>query len=190
MNSTVLAGNAQNIIYELLNHHTIEELKDGDKTEGYIDSTADALCTYTHECIAMVDELSTKYGEYVEDSGATFEPHEWTSAVRDWAISLCREALREQVGAVISELLESIEEFETAVEELEGDPDKAHIGDCAYGWAVHNYEHLNGLMVWSDERDNSNGCFNPELLEGELIAVSHRLPTGQYINACWTPDRD
>lgn len=187
MSNTSLKTSVSSILFELFANHTMHEIfNDSDCISSLIHSSADSLCTYTNECMDMVSELETEYGLQVEESGE-FKNHEWCDAVRSYAIDLCTVALESMVHEELQETREAIELFNAKCEELDcPDVDKAHIGDCAYGWEAHNYETIEGVMVWNDEP----GFYNPRLLEGELVAVSHPLPSGQYINVCWTPEAE
>ena len=54
-----------------------------------------------------------------------------------------------------------------------------------HGWAAHNYETADGVMVWSDE--DTPYSYNPELLDGDLFAVQFDFE-GVHISACWAPE--
>jgi hypothetical protein len=49
---------------------------------------------------------------------------------------------------------------------------------------AHNRETADGVMVWSNEK----GFYNAALIEGELMAVSFKLPCGAYATITWRPE--
>lgn len=168
----------------------IDEIKEA--LDGFINSAVDSYCTYYPECLNLITRLESDYSEYCENvDEPLYSAADYLKAAQAYAVELLTAALNDQAGTALDEIADALAEFCDVVDGLGGDIDGASISiDCAYGWAVHNYETASGVMVWSNERHNANGCFNPELLEGELIAVSAPLGFGLYANICFKPESE
>jgi hypothetical protein len=149
-----------------------------------LDAEIESACIYNHHCLEYVSRLESEWGDQIEESGVQYAAHEWLEAAHHYAIQLLQPATSQAMHEQGMELVKRIEEFSDVVTDLGGDPTAATVSrDCDHGWAVHNRETAEGVMVWSDEP----GYFNPELLEGELLAVSHRISNGFYLNTAWEP---
>jgi hypothetical protein len=149
-----------------------------------LDAEIDSACIYNHHALEYVSRLESEWSDQIEESDVTYPAHEWLTAAHDYAVLLLQPATSQAMYERAQKVSERIEEFTDTVLELDGDPDGATVsGDCDHGWAVHNRETAEGVMVWSDEP----GYYNPELLEGELLAVAHRVARGCWLNICWEP---
>ena len=150
---------------------------------------ADSMCIYYSHCQEYINDLESGYADQTCDDGVEFAPSDWQQAMQAYAYQLVVAALHDEISDEIETAIEAIEEFNTEVERLGGDPDEAtSYTSCLYGWEAHNYETFEGVMVWSDETDHRNGAFNPSLLEGEMYAVSHQIVDGIYLNWCATKE--
>jgi hypothetical protein len=149
-----------------------------------LDAEIESACIYNHHALEYVSRLESEWGDQIEESDVQYAPHQWLEAAHHYAIQLLQPATSHAMHEQAQELVKRIEEFTDTVLELDGDPMAATVSrDCDHGWAVHNRETAEGVMVWSDEP----GHYNAELLEGELLAVSHRIARACWLNTCWTP---
>lgn len=144
---------------------------------------ADDRCVYYHECLDLIGQLEGEYSLDTEETGKQYAAHEWREAAQFYAVQLVSEALIQGIDDAIGKFEEVYSEVVENTERLGGDESSVFLSHgCPYGWAPHNYETESGVMIWSDEP----GHYNPQLLEGELLAVS-----GQYghiyINASFQP---
>ncbi len=153
-----------------------------------IDQQADNECIYTHACLQHISDLESEFE--ADDLGGEYSAENWDKALQSYAYGLVRAALAQYAYEALNSLEAEVQLWSDEVERLGGDPDKFELGECQYGWEVHNYETNEGVMIWSNEKNHPNGCFNPNLLEGESIAVSFQVMGSTYINACWTPERE
>ncbi len=187
---------AQNIISEAASNLTTSELMDGDLSSNCDDiwqdiyQTADNYCTYYGQCLDYISQLESEYSLEIEESDITFQPHEWADAARHYAIQLVTCALSAAVSTAIEEINDRIQEFKDKVEDFQDrfdiGADQATISSsCTYGWQPHNYETEEGVMVWSDEK--VAGSYYPQLLEGELFAISHEIAPLLFVNLAFDP---
>ncbi len=185
-------GDGENLVSEQLNELSdgqeinIDELREN--IQERINSQADNECIYVSDCLTLISDLDIQFTSAIEDEGPLYTAEKWGEAARSYAIALVTVALEHYVNEAINTLQEQIELWTTEVDRLNGNSAKYSLGSCIYGWEAHNYETCEGVMVWSDERNHPNGCFNPSLLENSVIAVSFQIIGGTYINACWTPE--
>jgi hypothetical protein len=101
-----------------------------------------------------------------------------------YAYSIAFEVIQTQVQEELETLGEAVDLVKAEVERLGGDADLVSIHGQDHVWQAHNYETSDGVMIWSDERLPHS--YNPELLEGELMAVQLDFD-GIHISACWVP---
>lgn len=170
-----------------LSSFDLDELRE--KVYERIDTDASNACVYYSESQDIIAEYEAKYGGDDADVDGEWSAQDWRDAMQAYAIGIAKNALNDMVSDELTHISEAYDEMVEEVERLGGDADAIKIAnECSYGWAVHNYETSEGVMVWSDERDHPNGCFNPELLEGDLVAVSHEASGGMYFNWCASKD--
>ena len=141
----------------------------------------------------VISELESEYGDEAVDlvSGQTYAADDWRDAMMAWANALAYVAHGAEARKALDAAEEAIDGFRNLVAEVaeacggEPDPDAATLSrDCPYGWAVHNRETEDGGCVWSTEP----GYYNPELLEGELLAVSSPVLGGRvWVSIAWSP---
>ena len=151
---------------------------------------AENYCTYYHQCLDYISQLESEYSLDIEESEVTFQPYEWADAARHYAIQLVVQALSSQINTALDEFKERIQEFVDVVEGFQDrydiEADQATLSNsCTYGWTPHNYETVDGVMVWSDEK--VKGSYNPVLLENELIAISHEIAPNLHANLAFNP---
>ena len=113
---------------------------------------------------------------------------DWRKAMQEYAYHIARKAISIEVADILTETLQEYAVFAAEVERLGGDPKYNRFGECIYSSRLYNYKTNEGVMVWSDERDHPNGAQNPSLIDGKLIAVSHKTCVGVYLNWCATKD--
>lgn len=139
----------------------------------------------------VLSDYEGKYGLDAQDftNGQEYPAHAWQQAQMDYAQAVWQCAVTGEVSQALDDLENVMAYFTYEVELLGGEPDDATFSpDCVYGWEAHNYETAEGVMVWGAKNPHSDFNCNPRLLEGELYAVSYRLPGGMYLNLAWTPE--
>ncbi len=194
MSASDMRSTADILVGELLRDESpsLDDLDNlNDQLSERVYQTADNLCSYYSDCQEYINKLESDYGNDVDLGEATYTADNWQTAMSRYAYALVESALSSEAVNALDAIKENIELFTAEVERLDGDVNGAELSsDCQYGWEAHNYETNKGVMIWSNERNNANGCFNPNLLEGELIAVSFEVAPGCWANIAWTPESD
>lgn len=145
---------------------------------------------YYNDAERVIQDYESSFWREAEErvSDASYTAGDWRDAQMTWANTLYYCAMEAEIAEAVNELDDEIDSFRNAVESLGGDPDDARFcTTCSYGWTPHNYEDEDGTMFWNDKRDVPF-AYNPELLEGELWAVSKPLKCGLYLELAWRPE--
>ena len=112
----------------------------------------------------------------------------WKDALIEYGSWIERLRIEREIEEALDEIESNIELFKKEVNLLGGNPDTAEFTiDCLYGWASHNYETDDGIMVWGARNPHQDSNYNPNLLEKELYAVSFKLYDGVYVGVSWRP---
>ena len=147
---------------------------------------ASNACIYYSDCIDIIGRYESQVsGDFVDDEGPQFSASEWLQAATVYAQAIALEFIHNQAREELETLTEAIDLVKAEVERLGGDVDLVTIHGQDHGWAAHNYETADGVMIWSDE--DTPYSYNPELLDGDLFAVQFDFE-GVHISACWAPE--
>jgi len=188
------SSQATEIVLELVNDITdLSELENLDFSR-LVHERAENECSYNGECIEIIDALESDYHVHVDNETMEVELSDYNTVMRAYAFQLAVVAMHDAVSNAVSELKANIELYNEEVERLADhyntdiDLDTcSNFGDCEYGWEAHNYETNDGVMIWSDEKVSC--AYNPNLLEGESVAVSFKVLGCTYINTCFAPSK-
>lgn len=160
------------------------------------ETDADSICDsfepseviYYSEYDDILSKYESDHGADAEDicSGMEYAAADWLEAKGAYVQALNYCAQMAEIRKDAEEMAEELAEIESVAEDLGfcGDIQFSH--DCPHGWAAHNRETPKGICIW----DAEPGHYNPELLEGELMAVSGKLSCGVWATATWEPEAE
>jgi len=165
------------------------------------DAMAPAELTYYYEADEAIYKYEADYADEAEamTSGSEYSAGQWLEAKMAYAQALNYfgrgaelEAEIDGLDAELDELEGELDEFNDALADYfecyypDYDTDELKVcfsARCEHGFAVHNFEEGDGVMFWEANRD----AFNPEWLEGEMLAIGKTLSCGAYVYICMHP---
>ena len=158
------------------------------------DAMAPDELTYYYEADEAIRKYEADYADEAEamTSGSEFGAHQWLEAKMFYANALKYLGDSATAADAVAECAGELEYFNDALEDYfesyypeydTGELKVCFSARCEHGFAVHNYEDGDGVMFWEANRD----AFNPEWLEGELLAIGKRLSCGAYVYICMHP---
>jgi hypothetical protein len=127
-----------------------ETIADSDYFDDLLDhlmtcEEAQNACTYTHDCQDILSRYATEYDSAYEDSGRTFQAHEWQDALHDYAVGIARAAIEALAHETITELRAA---YETLRAVLPDDLEARISTDCFYGYYPQNEITADDVHVW------------------------------------------
>jgi hypothetical protein len=106
---------------------------------------AQNACIYVGDCEDILSRYGTEYDSAYEDSGRTFQAHEWQDALRDYATGIARAVLDDMAHEALEELRAA---YATLRAVLPDDLEARISTDCAYGWAPQDEITADDVHVW------------------------------------------
>lgn len=172
-----------------LDHIAESIMADMDFDAGSIrDSFEPSELVYYSEADDVINRHESDYGDDAADicSGVEYAACDWLQAKMAYANALNYCAEHAELAEALETTESEISEFDDACQSIAGWDDSAKVEfslECPHGWAVHNRETDDGCLIWSNEPR----YYNPELLEGELLACSKKLSCGVWVSATCKP---
>lgn len=140
----------------------------------------DSFAPYTHEEDDILSDYEKDYYEDAKDilGDQTYTAEDWSTAKRAYVAAVAYCAYSSIFEQAKSDLREAIEEFADSARDLmDEDADEPTIEisqSCVHGWAPHDREDADGLMIW--EPGQLEGCRAISKKVGEL-----------WLTCTWTP---
>jgi hypothetical protein len=147
------------------------------------DFDLDSFAPYTSEEDDILSDYESEHWQDAKDmlGDATYTADDWSAAKRAYVAAVAYCAHSSLFETAKSELTEALDEFADAARELmDEDADEPVIEvtmSCVHGWAPHDREDSDGLMIW--EPGQLEGCRAISRQVGEL-----------WLTCTWTPAKE